>query len=266
MGTPQTENGFTRIANEILEALAKVNLSAYESRTVFALWRKTYGFQKKEDRISVSQFQEITGLKRQHQCRSLRELEGRQIITRISDGFINKYRFQKDFTKWETITKRGDGFQTITQSGDTLSPESVTILSPNRVHTKEKRKHTKEIGNPMPSLESFLKVKSEEIYDSYPRKADRPNSLKSITRILKNPTADLICPAGGLKLAVQNYRGKVEDEGTEARYLIQSNNFFGKAERWREYLEPIAGPLSKPPSGYPLTGSLLDKYPLESVQ
>ena len=118
----------------------------------------------------------------------------------------------------------------------------------------------------MPSLESFLKVKSEEIYDSYPRKADRPNSLKSITRILKNPTADLICPAGGLKLAVQNYRGKVEDEGTEARYLIQSNNFFGKAERWREYLEPIAGPSSKPPSGYPLTGSLLDKYPMGSVQ
>ena len=117
MGTPQTENGFTRIANEILEALAKVNLSAYESRTVFALWRKTYGFQKKEDRISVSQFQEITGLKRQHQCRSLRELEGRQIITRISDGFINKYRFQKDFTNGK------------------LSPKGVTVskLSPNRV-------------------------------------------------------------------------------------------------------------------------------------
>jgi len=118
----------------------------------------------------------------------------------------------------------------------------------------------------MPSLETFLKVKAEAIYDSYPRKADRPNSIKSIISIIKNPPADLICPAGGLRLAVQNYRGKVEAEGTEARYLIQSNNFFGRAERWKEFLEPIARTSSKPPSGYPLTGSLLDKYPLGAVQ
>ena len=37
-------------------------------------------------------------------------------------------------------------------------------------------------------------------------------------------------------LAVKNYKAKVLAEGTEARYLIQSNNFFGMAERWREFL------------------------------
>jgi len=32
MASPQKENGFTPIANEIIEALCKVNLSPYESR------------------------------------------------------------------------------------------------------------------------------------------------------------------------------------------------------------------------------------------
>jgi phage replication O-like protein O len=246
MATPQIKNGFTRIANEILEALAKVNLSAYETRTLLALLRKTYGFQKKEDRISVSQFQKITGLKRQHQSRALKELEERQIITRIGDGFINNYLFQKDFSKWRTITKRGDGLQTVTRIGDTLSPESATILSPELVTTKEKRKYTKESGVSLPSrikkdLDVFLKNKAEEIYQLYPKKEDRPNSLKSIIRILKDPPLELFCGAGGLLLAIKNYRAKILAKGTDPEYQIQSNNFFGKAARWKGYLTTTSG-------------------------
>jgi len=85
-------------------------------------------------------------------------------------------------------------------------------------------------------LDAFIKNKAEEIYELYPRKADRPNSIKSIIRLLNNPPSEMICGAGGLLLAVKNYKAIVEAEGTKPKYILQSNNFFGEAERWREYL------------------------------
>ena len=245
------EDGFTPLPNEILEALCRINLSAYETRTLFAVWRKIYGWQKTEDLISVTQFQKMTSLKRQHQSRALKELEARKIITRIGDGFVNMYRFNKDFTTWKTITKRGDDkkkAQNVTQIGDTLSPKLVTILSPELVTTKEKRNYTKEKGDSMGSskaLDRFLKDKSLEIYEAHPRKADRPNSLKSIEKILRTYPLELLpCPLPGLKAVIQNYRKHLEIEGTELKYQIQSNNFFGKAERWKEFIKIPMSPES----------------------
>jgi len=57
MASPQKENGFVPIASELVEHFAKVNLSAYEWRTLWVVWRKTWGWQKKQDKISITQFQ-----------------------------------------------------------------------------------------------------------------------------------------------------------------------------------------------------------------
>jgi phage replication O-like protein O len=46
MANPQRENGHIDIANEIAEALARTNLSAYQMRVMWAIWRKTWGWQK----------------------------------------------------------------------------------------------------------------------------------------------------------------------------------------------------------------------------
>jgi phage replication O-like protein O len=127
--SPQAENGHIDISNESAEALAGINLSAYESRILWAILRKTYGWHKKMDCISISQFERLTGLRRRHVSRTLSELIKRNIVTRIGDTFITNYAFQKDYTQWETITKRGDKKHTVTRIG--------TQLSPKGVHTKE---------------------------------------------------------------------------------------------------------------------------------
>lgn len=55
MASPQTEDGYTAIANEIMEALIAAELSGQEFRIALLVIRKTYGFKKKEDAISLSQ-------------------------------------------------------------------------------------------------------------------------------------------------------------------------------------------------------------------
>ena len=106
MASPQKENGHTEIAHEILEALAQTPINGYEARYLFALFRKTYGFQKKEDRISNSQFVKITNLRKGHISRTEHRLIKRKIVTKIG----NSTGFQKDYDEWldrDGVTKIG---------------------------------------------------------------------------------------------------------------------------------------------------------------
>ena len=64
MSNPQAENGDTAKANEIVEHLWMMNLSSYEWRVLWYPFRKTYGWNKKTDRIALSQFSKDIGIDR----------------------------------------------------------------------------------------------------------------------------------------------------------------------------------------------------------
>lgn len=72
---------FTPIFNDVLDSLAKEDLSA-ETRVLFVVWRKTYGFGKKKDKISVSQFIKATGLSERTINRALGSLKAKKLISR----------------------------------------------------------------------------------------------------------------------------------------------------------------------------------------
>src|SRR5262245_25686755 len=109
--SPQLENGFTQIAHEIMEALARINLSPYESRVLWFVLRKTYGWRKKQDWIAGSQFRAgLGGLDRRHIWRASKSLVDRNVIV-ISRDDRHKpfYSFQKDYSKWAASPKQMTG-------------------------------------------------------------------------------------------------------------------------------------------------------------
>jgi len=111
-GNPQLEDGFARIANEILDALARTALTDYESRCIHYLWRKTYGWHnksqpdaKKEDIISYSQWAAGTGIERRALRRVLSNLVSRHIFTKNpikleGKNALTVWAFQKRYLKW----------------------------------------------------------------------------------------------------------------------------------------------------------------------
>ena len=99
---PQLEDGFIRIANGIAKQLAKTYMSSYESQIVWCLFIKTYGFNKKEDWISNSQFVKATGILKTHVSRTIKKLLSRKIVTQTG----NKIAFQKDNTLWCKLPKQ----------------------------------------------------------------------------------------------------------------------------------------------------------------
>lgn len=108
MANPQKENGYTGIANEILENLAKFRIPGEAGQILFVIIRQTYGYQKKEDRISISQFCEKTGLKKSNVCRAIAKLVKMNIVIQKNYGCksIKGYSINKDYEKWSKVLQK----------------------------------------------------------------------------------------------------------------------------------------------------------------
>ncbi|HOG24271.1 MAG TPA: replication protein [Candidatus Omnitrophota bacterium] len=135
MANPQVEDGHIDIANEIAEHLCRYRISGEEWMVLWAIIRKTYGWRKKEDRIALSQFAAMTGLKRQTALRAINKLSSKKIIVVIKndDSQINTYRFNKDFDTWEPLSKK-----------ITLSSKKITTVTKKDNQVSSKKIHTKD--------------------------------------------------------------------------------------------------------------------------
>ena len=101
MASPQKENGFTPIANEILEALVKAGLLGSELALVLFVIRKTYGWKKKHDIISLTQFEKGTGLSRPTVVKTLKNVLTKKLVvkTPLPSGKY-AFSFNKNYETW----------------------------------------------------------------------------------------------------------------------------------------------------------------------
>lgn len=108
MANPQKENGYTAIANDIMEALAKTRIAGEYRQVLDFIMRKTYGYSKKDDKIALSQFADGTGLKKSSICRAIKILVNMNIISENAKaGDVAKtYKLQKDFDNWKPLAKK----------------------------------------------------------------------------------------------------------------------------------------------------------------
>jgi phage replication O-like protein O len=141
VANPQCEDGYTKIANEIMEALARIRISGEARQVLDVIFRKIYGFHKLEDAIALSQFVSKTGLKRPTICKAIRKLLFMNLITKKDNGFITTYRIQKDYSLWNPLPKK---IMTITQKDNLPLPKKIMTITqkdnlplPKKIHTKD---------------------------------------------------------------------------------------------------------------------------------
>ncbi len=94
----ELDNGFTRIANELLEGVIAADLTARQLKVVLTVMRKTYGFGRALDRISNVQIAEETGIHHTHICKAKNELIAMNIL--VSSG--NQIGINKVVSDWNT--------------------------------------------------------------------------------------------------------------------------------------------------------------------
>ncbi len=100
MSEPQTEDGFTRIANELLEAITLHKFSKREYKVVLSVIRKTYGFNKKADDMSLSQISDLTGLDRSNICRTVNSLTAKKVLSKRQGKYGQVIGLNKKYKEW----------------------------------------------------------------------------------------------------------------------------------------------------------------------
>jgi phage replication O-like protein O len=107
MANPQKENGYTAIANDIMDALISFDMSGQDFKIALLILRKTYGYNKCEDAVSLSQMQIATGMGKIRCSQVVTRLQLMKILTVTENinGIGKKYKFNKDFETWGTVSK-----------------------------------------------------------------------------------------------------------------------------------------------------------------
>ncbi|EFO3049249.1 replication protein [Escherichia coli] len=91
------DDGYTRFANELLEAIASADLTARQLKVMLAYVRKIYGFNKKTDRIADEQIAQLTGLSRQNVNKAKKELISMNCL--FMDG--NQIGVNSEVSAWQ---------------------------------------------------------------------------------------------------------------------------------------------------------------------
>lgn len=272
-GSPQLEDGYIKLANELAEALMRARLTARQWPVAMAIIRKTYGFNKKVDDIGLSQLAEMTGIAKSHVSVAVRELEARWIIVRKAGTFGHVLGINKNYSKWLGVTKSVT--VVAMERPDAGVTESVTGGLPNRYQkgyrignagvtksvttkdnpTKDNQKTTpkdtcarqakrdlarksatdKKKAKAVAISTTDLDAKFARFYTAYPRKVSRKAAERSFARIA--PDDQLLAEIlAGLD------RAKASGQWSDMKFTPHPATWLN-AEGWRDEIQTeYAGP------------------------
>ncbi|MFJ5980186.1 replication protein [Enterobacter cancerogenus] len=125
------DDGYTRIANELLEAVMAADLTARQLKVVLAVIRKTYGFGKKFDRITNTQIAMMTGIHHTHVCKAKNEMIAMNII--VTNGL--NIGVNKVISEWSFEVSQVS--ETLADSANKTLANLANGYKPTQLNTKE---------------------------------------------------------------------------------------------------------------------------------
>lgn len=192
MASPQKENGYTPIANEIMYALSKTSMPIKCRQVLDVIMQMTWGWSRKDAEISTDYFIEKTGMLRQRFQEAKSTLVSMNIIT------VSKhvYAIQKDHEKWNcpeirsvkkernpgqkrtesrTEKERNPGHATI---GKTILKQKTSGVSTKDGITDEQyRKNFELLWSALPTDK---KIRKQVAYKAYRRTVTSPQTTISV--------------------------------------------------------------------------------------
>ncbi|EDJ2636164.1 replication protein [Salmonella enterica subsp. enterica serovar Typhimurium] len=269
------DDGFTRIANEILEAVMHAGLSQHQLLVFMAVMRKTYGFNKKSDWVSNEQLSELTGIL-PHKCSSAKSaLVKRGILTQTG----RVIGINKTVSEWSSLPVKGtekkpylekvnlpesgkkslpeSGKKSLPESGKKSLPESGNGYYPNQVNTKDTiTKDSKDNSNkpPKPPRAVSFDASSVQLPDwlssiiwsswvEYRRDLKKPiKSHQTVTQainLLDRCRLNGYTPEEIINRSIANgWQGLFEPDGQakRSRDTDQESIHWNSPDAWRDFL------------------------------
>jgi phage replication O-like protein O len=181
IGNPQIEDGHTRIANELLEAITRFDFSKRQLKVVLFVIRKTYGYNKKADQMSISQISAGTGLNHSATVNAVAELVELGVVSKQYGQHAQLIGLIKQYQSWGAVSNQHPSIKTTIRGVSKQQLGSIKTIP-----TKDKPKNNTKRNIP----DDF------SISDRVISWADK-NGYTDLERHLENFI--LACEKGGLK-------------------------------------------------------------------
>lgn len=131
-------NGYTKVANEIQQLKPRLRLSGREWQCFEAVIWLTYGWNKKQDRVTNTVIAELTGLSDTHVSDALKSLAERKIIFSQKQGMMKIVGVNTDLTAW--ILDKPETGRKLPKTGKSFPKSGITF--PKTVDTQYKNKNS----------------------------------------------------------------------------------------------------------------------------
>ncbi len=143
-------NGYTKVANEIQQLKPRLRMSGREWQCFEAVIWLTYGWNKKQDRVTNTVIAELTGLSDSHVSDALKSLAERKIIFSQKQGVMKTVGINTDLSAW--ILDKPKTGEVFPKSGKVLPKTGKTF--PETVDTQDYNKNNNKISSSRNSDES----------------------------------------------------------------------------------------------------------------
>lgn len=173
---------FTKIPNELLEALARTRIPG-EARQMFdCLYRKIVGWNKSSDVISISQIREMTGLSNSAIFKARNKLRNMHMIrtTQLGRGLSISYEIITSYKTWKPLPKK------VVVPNRVVGVPKKVVATTQKATTKERKE----------TIQKKEKTYDQTLFDrwwnEYPRKVSKLASLKAWIRINPDETMTMM--------------------------------------------------------------------------
>lgn len=134
-------NGYTKVANEIQQLKPRLRMSGREWQCFEAVIWLTYGWNKKQDRVTNTVIAELTGLSDTHVSDAIKALAARKIIFSEKQGMMKLVGVNTELSAWiiekpETGTKFPKTGKSFPKTGKRF-PETVDTQYKNKNSIKK---------------------------------------------------------------------------------------------------------------------------------
>ena len=171
---------FTRIDNSVLQALIGSGLNGTELACALFAYRKTFGWNKKQDAISIPQFAQAVGVSERSIKTALKRLRLVKILSLVKKGSSIKgasiYAFNANIASWKLV-KKTSLVKNSTETGEEVFLKLVKKTSPTKdtitketIQKKERKFFLWKKESEQYALAEYFKLQREQLFGKDPNK------------------------------------------------------------------------------------------------
>lgn len=226
MAKPQLENGYTPIANELLEAIYKTEFTATELKIILLVARCTYGFSRKEYTLSLSYIARGIGVSKRYVSSSVSKLIEDNVLRIVKEHTDTQSRIIKINKNYETWLNR----TTVQQmnSNSTVEPrnnttDEVQFNTTDEVQFNQKNNNKTNIKQYIDHFDTFWSL--------YPKKVAKSTAEKSFKKLKVND--ELI-----IKILNSLEIQKQSKQWQDRQYIPNPSTWLNQ-KRWEDEVEAV---------------------------